>query len=165
VQGKKRNLYIFMTISSNDFDFFQLHHCRVVCTMGDVSTPRINEKPATPSPYCHQHYQEGGKRRGKKSRPPHILPHFSHKRNLTFSISSLQGGPHNWGYLHPQNEWEAGNTIALFPTTLPRRQNKGKVRNHAIHIFFPIFSLTNFYFSNFIIAVRSAQLGISPPPE
>jgi hypothetical protein len=61
-----------------------------------------------------------------------------------FSISSLQGGPHNWGYLRPQNEWEAGDTITLSQTTIPRMRKKGKVRNHALHIFNPIISLTNF---------------------
>jgi len=51
----------------------------------------------------------------------------------------LQDGQHNWEYLNPQNEWEASTTIALLPTTLPRRLKKGMVRNHAIHIFYPIF--------------------------
>jgi hypothetical protein len=69
------------------------------------------------------------------------------------------------GYLHPQNEWEAGNTITLSPTTLPRRWEESKVQNHALLIFYPIISLTNLYFFNYIIAGQSAQLGISLPPE
>jgi hypothetical protein len=77
----------------------------------------------------------------------------------------LQDGLQNWGYLHPQNEWEASNTITLSPTALQRMQQKGKVKNHTLHIFYPIISLTNFYFFNYIVAGRSAQLGISPPPE
>jgi hypothetical protein len=55
-------------------------------------------------------------------------------------------------YFHPQNEWEAGNTIALLPTTLPRRQEKGMVRNHALHILYTFCSLTNLYLFNYILA-------------
>jgi hypothetical protein len=47
---------------TNEFLFFQLHCCRVVCTIRDISTPRMNEKPETPLPCCQQHYQEGRKR-------------------------------------------------------------------------------------------------------
>jgi hypothetical protein len=95
----------------------------------------------------------------------HALHIFCPIISLTFfSITSLQGGQHNWGYLHPQSEWEASDIIALLPTTLPRRRKEGKVQNHALHIFYLIISQTNFNFFNFIIAGRSAQYGdISAP--
>jgi len=121
----------------------QLHHCPVV--------NNITKKAK--------------KRQGTKPCPPHFLPHYLTNEYLFFSITSLQGGLHNWGYLHPQNEWESSYTIALSSTTLPKRREKDKVQNHALHIFYPIFSLTNFYFFNFIGAGRFAQLGISPPSE
>jgi hypothetical protein len=158
---------------TNEFLFFQLHHCRAVHTIGDISTPRMNGKLVTPLPCCQQHYKEGGKwastkpcpphflphyltneflffnyiiagwstqlgrspppewmgiRRhhhpvannitkktvkghGKKPCPPHFLPHYLTNEFSFFQITSLQGGLHNWGYLRPQNEWEAGEPL------------------------------------------------------
>ena len=55
------------------------------------------------------------KGRGKKPCPPRIIHHY-------FTNNFFWFHPHNWGYLRPQNECEAGDTIALSPTTLPRRQ-------------------------------------------
>ena len=103
------------------FIFFQFHCCRVVRTTGDISAPRMNGKLATSSPCCQQHYQEDGKRARYKTMPSTFSTPFSHYWIFIISISLLQGGPHNCGYICPQNEWEAGNTIALLPTLLPRR--------------------------------------------
>jgi hypothetical protein len=64
------------------------------------------------------------KGQGTKPCPQHFLPHFLTKK-IIFSITWLQGGPHNWGYLCPQNEWKVSNTITLSPTSLQRRQNMG----------------------------------------
>jgi hypothetical protein len=150
---------------TNEFLFFQLRRCRAVHTIWDISVPRMNGKPATPSPCCQQHYQEGGKRARYETMPSKFSTPLSNKRIFIFSITLLHSGQETWGYLRPQNEWEAGNTIALSPTTLQRRRKKGVVRIHSLHIFCLIISQTNFYFFNYIVAGWSTQLGISPPPE
>jgi hypothetical protein len=81
----------------------------------------MNWKPATPLPCYQKHYKEGGKTARYKTMPFTFSNPLSHKQIFIFSITSLQGGPHYWGYLCPQNEWEASDIIALLPTTLPRR--------------------------------------------
>ena len=63
---------------TNEFLFFQLHCCRVVHTIGDISAPRMNGKPATPSP-CHQHhYKEGSKRARYETMPSTFSTPLSH---------------------------------------------------------------------------------------
>jgi hypothetical protein len=121
-QGKKpRPLHFPPDFLTNEFLFFQFHCCRAVRTIGDISTPRMNGKLATQLPCCQQHYQEGSKREGTKPRPPHFLPHFLTNKFLIFQLHRCRV-VHTIGDLCPQNEWEAGNTIALLPKTLPRRQ-------------------------------------------
>jgi hypothetical protein len=88
---------------TNKFVSFQLHPCRVIRTTGDISTPRINGKPATPLPCCQQITKKAIKGRGKKPCPPNFIHHFLTSKFVFFSISSLQGSSHNWGYLRPQN--------------------------------------------------------------
>ena len=78
------------------------HYFRTICANGDISTPRMNWKPPSSTPFSQQQYQSGAKSAGQE-------------KNLD--------------------------------------------------IFKTIFPLMIFYFFNFIIAGRSAQLGISPPPE
>jgi hypothetical protein len=63
---------------TNEFSFFQLHHCRVVHTIGDISAPRMNGKPATPSPWCQQHSQEGCKRARYETMPSTFSTQLSH---------------------------------------------------------------------------------------
>jgi len=80
-----------------------------------------------------------------------------------FSISSLLGGPLNWGYLHPQNDLEAGDTIALSLTTIRSMRLKGMVRNNALCIYYNPFPSMNFYFFTHIIAGQSTQQGYLRP--
>ena len=47
---------------TNKFLFFQLHSCRAVHTIGDISTPRMNGKPATQSICCWHQFQVGSER-------------------------------------------------------------------------------------------------------
>jgi hypothetical protein len=80
----------------------------------------MNGKPVTPLSCHQQHFQEGGKRARYETIPSIFSTPFSHEQIFIFSISSLQGGPHNLGYLHPQNEWEASDTITLLLTSISR---------------------------------------------
>jgi hypothetical protein len=122
-QGTKPHALHFLPhYLTNKFLFFQLHRCRAVHTIGDISAPRMNGKAATPSPCRQQHYTEGGKRARYETMPYTFSTPLSHLQIFNFSVTSFQGGPHNWGYLRPQNEWEGGDTLALSPTTLPRRR-------------------------------------------
>ena len=71
----------------------------------------------------------------------------------------MQGGPHNWGWLHPQNEWEASNTITLFLISIPSGQCKGKVQNLAIYIcYYGYVSIELFYFINSIPIPKGLKL-------
>jgi hypothetical protein len=63
---------------TNEFLFFQLHHCRAVRTIGDISAPRMNGKPATPSPCRQQQYQEGRKRARYETMPSTFSTPLSH---------------------------------------------------------------------------------------
>ena len=77
--GKKPcHPYFLPHFLTNKFLFFQLHCFRAVHTIGDISTPRMNGKPATPSPCCQQHYQEGWKRARYETMPSTFSTPFSH---------------------------------------------------------------------------------------
>ena len=64
---------------------FQFHCCRTVHTIGDISGPRMNGKPATPSPCHQQHYKEGGKRARYETIPSTFSVPLPHKRIFIFS--------------------------------------------------------------------------------
>jgi hypothetical protein len=88
----------------------------------------MNGKSTTPLPCHQQHYQKGNKSARYETIPSTFSTPFSNKQILIFSISLLQGGLHNRGYLRPQDEWQANNTIALSTTTLPRRQKRARYK-------------------------------------
>jgi hypothetical protein len=103
---------------------FQLFHLRAIRATGDISIPGMNWKPPSSMPFSQQQYQSGAKSAGQENNSLYFEDHFILKtifllKIIIVSISSLQDGPRNWGYLRPQNEWEAGITITLLPTTLP----------------------------------------------
>jgi len=93
----------------------------------------------------------------------HIFTTVSLLTNFIFLITLLQGGPNNWGYLHPQNGLEASITIVLLLTIIQSALLKDTVRNHALHIFRTVFLLMNFYFFNYIISGWSVQQGYLCP--
>jgi hypothetical protein len=76
----------------------------------------MNGKPPSSTPFSQQQHQSGANSVGQEKNL-YIFQIIFPLRIFYFSITSLQGGAHNWGYLHPQNECEASDTIALLPTT------------------------------------------------
>jgi hypothetical protein len=124
------------------FFTFQLFHLRTIHTTGDISTPIMNWKPPSSTPFSQQHYQSLAKSARQETLYLNFYDHFPTYDFFIFSITSLQGGPRNWGYLRPQNEWAVGGTIALSPTTLPTRPYMSVVRDSFL-LPFPHHYLTN----------------------
>jgi len=84
---------------------FQLFHLRTINATGDISTPRMNWKPPSSKPFSQQQHQSGAKSAGQEKNL-YIFKTIFLLMIFIFSITSLQGGLHNQGYLCPQNEWK-----------------------------------------------------------
>jgi hypothetical protein len=51
-------------------------HLRTICATGDISTPRMNWKPPSSTPFSQQQYQSGAKSAGQEKKSLYFYDHF-----------------------------------------------------------------------------------------